>query len=503
MNHKFLLALGLLSFFVLLSYNNCLDNEFIWDDEFLIQKNTYLRSFSHLPKMLVSNSTAGFGGQDSFYRPTQNIYYLLIYQMFGESKIAFHLGNILLHLLNTLLLFFLTLNLFGRWPVAFLCALFWTTHPTHVEAITYISGTADPMATLFFLIASLVFPFKKPMQNLKKYGLSLVFVSLAIVSKEALIIAPALLSLIFAYKNNFSFKARLYTPLVPHWIIAFLYLLLRKTWLNFGESFQFYKTSNIYTENILYRCYTYLATLPEYLKILLTTTDFHMERSFPVHTQWFDSPVLLGFFLFFGSLFAALVLSIKKKQHIALFCWLWFFGSFVPMNGIIIPANSFILEHWLYLSSMSIFMLLGHIFTQIFTKQKNVATIIAVILVTLFSTKTIMRNEDWKTPIRFYTNILQYNSGTARIHNNLAMAYSEKKEWNSAIHHYKIAIEKSDSYSQTHHNLARAYIQLNRFDEALEHLNRSLEINPQFDHSIRLKQSLLQFINKKQGVTNQ
>jgi tetratricopeptide (TPR) repeat protein len=494
---KTLTVIGILLLAVGLAYFNCLQNEFIWDDEFLIEKNSYLRSFSNLPKMLVSNSTAGFGGVDNFYRPTQNIYYLLIFQMFGYNKVAFHMGNLLLHFLNSLLLFFVLTRLFKNRPLAFVSSLLWAVHPTHVEAIGYISGTADPMGLLFFLLCLLYFPFNKEEESFKSICLSTLFFSLSLISKEAMIVVPPLLMVTVAINRKPEmFHPKTYVTTLPSWVIAFSYLLIRKYWLNFNETYSFYKVSNIYTENMLFRAFTYLATLPEYLTILFWPTDLHMERSFPVFIEFTLPPVLMGFTALMLSFAVSAYLFIRKDQKMALWAWLWFFVAFVPMMGILIPVNSFILEHWLYLPSIGLFVVMASLLLKMQNfhplLMKGTTALICITLIVL----THYRNKDWRTPISFYSNILKYSEGSARVHNNLAMAYSAEKNWPLAIQHYQKAISLSDIYPQTHYNLARAYIQNNDLVKAQLHLQRSLEIKPDFIFAIELQKQLQDFIRK-------
>ncbi len=493
---KSLLPYSLLLLGVCLAYFNCLQNDFVWDDEFLIEKNSFLRSFSHAPKMLVSNSTAGFGGNDNFYRPTQNLYYLLIFQGFGYNKIAFHIGNILIHLLNAWLLFLLFIKIFKDSRVALIGSLLWAVHPTHVEAVSYISGTADPMGVLFMLLCFLAFPIENPWRKRPKLLLSLLFFFLSLVSKESMIVTPALLMLwIFFASKKTRWHWKTHTPSLPFWLLSFGYLLIRKFWLNFDETYEFYKTSNVYTENMVYRIFTHLATLPEYLKILFFPVDLHMERSFPVHVSLTNKPVLLGLLIFSLSLIVSLYQWPKKNEKL-LFSWLWYFAAFVPMMGILVPVNSFILEHWLYLPSMMMFACFALAIIKAEKIHPKTPLLLTVILCLTLIYLTHLRNQDWKTPISFYTNILQYSEGSARVHNNLAMAYSEKKQWGKAINHYLKAIELSDTYPQTHYNLARAYIQNNQFERAMQHLNRSLEIRQDFSYARDLKSQLENYLRQ-------
>jgi tetratricopeptide (TPR) repeat protein len=492
---------------VLLSYFNCLQNEFVWDDEFLIQKNTYLRSFEYFPKMLASNSTAGFGGTDNFYRPTQNIYYLLIYQAFGENKVAFHWGNIILHLLNALLLF----AVLQGWSVsrgwAFATSLLWAVHPTHVEAISYISGTADPMGLLFFLLALWVFPLDKPNQHWKAWLGALLFFIISLLSKEAMIVVPALLMLVLGLVNSERrWQWRHYLSTLPFWITAVLYLILRKTLLNFDQTYSFYKTSNIYTENMHYRAYTFLATLPDYLEIIFWPVNLHMEREFPVFTDPMSPPVILGLALVVIPLLISGWLFLKRGLAWPLFGWLWFFGAFVPMMGVLVPVNSFILEHWLYLPSIAVFLTLGYWLSRDLTRvlgrlPTQFSWLPLGVTCVFFMICTHLRNQDWRTPISFYSNILEHGQGSARVHNNLAMAFAEEQAFQKAIKHYLKAIDLADAYPQTHYNLARAYIQLQQYEKAKKHLMRSLELKSDFPYSINLLKQLEVFLSQQRAAS--
>ncbi len=492
MSSKNLYSLLLIVVVAALSYFNNLSNDFLWDDEFLIEKNTYIRDIKKIPEILVTNTTAGFGGKDNFYRPTQILYYLFIYQLFGESKEAFHLANIFLHILNGLLLYFLILSLFKSQKLALITSLLWTVHPAHVEAITYVSGTADPMGGAFFLASILLF--LKYLKNRKKRELlisSMIFI-LALASKEALVVGPALLMVLLFCQNQDRFNPKKYYVTLPFWVISLSYLFLRKTLLNFDNTFDLYKTSNVYTENILFRIYTYLATLPEYLKIIFFPKDLHMERAFSVYTEFLLTPVLMGVILFLISLSMSVYFFVKKNNPIFLWGWLWFFVSFIPMNGILIPVNSLILEHWLYLSSMGVFLVIAYLITLV-SSERLMALKTGLIVISLMAL-THLRNRDWRDPITFYSNILKYTAGTARVHNNIAMAYADNQELEKAKAHYLKAIENSDIYPQTHYNLARVYIQLFMYKEALDHIEQSLKLSPDFSYSIELKTQLTDFL---------
>jgi protein O-mannosyl-transferase len=472
---------------VFLAYANVYDNAFLFDDEFLIVKNQLIRSWEFLPVLFQVNSTAGSGGTDSFYRPMQALMYLLTYKTFGLSTAGFHFLNVSLHAVNAVLIVVLGLRLGLHRAAVFAAAMIWSLHPVHTEAVTYMSATADPLHTLFTLAGMIVLIPKVPGAAVTwtRALTSGAWFALAILTKEAAIVFPALaVACLFAISEK-KWHWQTLVKTLPLWALAFAYLVARKTVLNFDESFQFYATQNVYTENVLYRIYTFLATLPAYFGLLLWPQGLHMERSFPVYVNFFVWPVVIGAVIVLVSL-ALLVRGALRPGKA--FAWLalswgvlWFFAAHVPHMGILIPVNAFFLEHWLYLPSIGLIVGAAHFSVQLLGSKAVVAFAVAASCGLGFL--TFKQNQVWRDAITFYTHILKFNPGTARLHNNLAMAYTDRRHLEKAQEHYFKAIEISDTYPQTHHNLGLLLSEQGRVEEAIKHWERAVEMNPRFHHS--------------------
>ena len=464
---------------VFVVYANVYGNEFLYDDEFLIQKNSFLREWSGIYKSFLMSSTGGSGGVDSFYRPLQGFFYTLIFQIFGESTLGFHLLNVSLHAANAGLLFYLGQSLgFSRWGSG-LAALLWSVHPVHTEAITYMSGTADPLYTFFSLIGLILLArsFKG-----RDVALALMAYVLALLSKESAIVFPALAVACRFQTSLQRWNWRSYIFSWPLWLLAIFYLVARKTVLNFDNTFHFYKTANIYTENVFYRFLTFLATLPSYGQLLLYPSGLHIDRNFPVFIRIFDGPVMAGLGLV---LLAVGILWRERRQAKPLwsFAVMWFTAAHVPNSGVALPVNALILEHWLYLPTVGLFLCLGEALHSLPLRLKTISVWAAGMVVLLWGAVTWMQNEVWANPIQFYSRILAFEPRVARVQNNLAMAYSDLGQDDLALQHYNAAIRLSDVYSETHHNMALLLLRRREDAAAIEHLQRALAINPDFFRS--------------------
>src|SRR6266511_1389269 len=105
-------------FFILglLIYGNSLLNSYIADDFGQVKENVTIRSVFNIPGQFIrSTFYQGNTQVDSdapFYRPVQSSVYSLIYLFSREYPFGFHLTQILVHITNSILIFFLFSHFF-------------------------------------------------------------------------------------------------------------------------------------------------------------------------------------------------------------------------------------------------------------------------------------------------------------------------------------------------------------------------------------------------------
>ena len=459
--------------FGILVYANSFSNEFLYDDEHYIQKNPYIRDFSYLKDIFTKNVGAGVYRVDNFYRPIQLLAYSIVYHISGLNVFGFHLLNFLLHLSNAFLIYFFTLALFKRREMSFISSLLFMVHPIQTEAITYMNGTADPLAMFFGLLT--LFFYLKMNQSIAYYFLSLISFSLALISKETMVILPFLVIVVDLYKGEF-IKEKL-GKYIPYFILMGGYILVRLTMFNFTESLNLFGASNLYTENLHYRIFTFLASLAEYYKLLLFPIDLRYDRAMIVFISFFTPKVLFSF-IFFLIFFYFAYRSFKSNKVIFL-GFMWFFISLGPVSGII-PINGFVMEHWLYFPSVGFLIVLSYLMAKL---NKSIYLPLLLGIAIIFSCLTIARNKDWRNQIVFYNKILEHNPNIARVHNNLANAYKDKGMIDRAERHYKMAISLADAYAETHHNLALLYLRKGEIKEGIAELKKAIAINDNFVYS--------------------
>jgi tetratricopeptide (TPR) repeat protein len=312
----------------------------------------------------------------------------------------------------------------------------------------------------------------------------------------------------------------------PLWLVSVTFVGWRMTATGFDgpqtydKIFQQHDFSNLqlYADHFSYRLYTFLATLPAYAKLIVWPSDLHMERSFPVFVNFWQTHVVAG-----AAMVIAAAIVIIRDRHPAL-SWglLWFGASLFPNTGLIFPMNAQFLEHWMYVPTIGLVLgvveyicdLSGGILKRGACNKKSTSVFMAtppspptptrgrelhgsfvnnisIILITciaiLFAIRTAEQNVVWHDAFSFYGNIFKYHESSARAHNNLAMAYSDRGDYIAAVAEYEKAIALTDTYAETHHNLALTLLQMPDADrhipDVIAHLQRATDIDPNFYRS--------------------
>ena len=144
-NHAALAALVLMA---VVSYFPATQAGFVWDDEGYSPPPSRCGSASGLARIWFSPTAVPSEGH---YWPLVYTTFWLEHKLWGFAPAGYHLVNLLLHLVNTLLLWRILLRL--PVPGAWLVAAVFAVHPLHVETVAWVIERKDLLAALFYLAA--------------------------------------------------------------------------------------------------------------------------------------------------------------------------------------------------------------------------------------------------------------------------------------------------------------------------------------------------------------
>jgi tetratricopeptide (TPR) repeat protein len=457
MKKKLIPPLLLIIAVVFAAYFHSLSNPFIWDDEALVLKNPLIRTSILTPKIFTSDLYNGISAGSNFYRPLQTLSYALDYKLWRFDPLGYHLTNIILQAAASCLVLILFFILTRNPAISLTASLLFALNPLSAEAVAYVSGRAEMLLGIC-LLASLIL-FVKSLDS--RYGVYLyifssLFFILGLLSKELALVFPLVLFAYLFYFKRLDAKGRL--SLIPFFLIAAAYLILRLTVLKFLTLRPPALTDVPF--------YLRISVLPEvlltYFRLLLLPVDLHMSRTLVRPTSFF------GFFFAWLALGLIVAWCIKifrneKGRKVFPFMVFWFFVFILPQSGLL-AINAFVSEHFIYLSSLSLFLGLAFILHK-YLKPK-LFIIISSVFILFYGLLTTSRVYDWKDPLVFYRKIIRYSPDSFQAHNNLGLQYEFRGDLEAAAGEYKKAIAIKPDLLEAHSNLANLYFKKGMIAEA-------------------------------------
>ena len=213
-----ILSILLLSLIIIVVFTPCLKNGFTnWDDDILVKNNPGIKILSggNIVKIFTSFHFA-------HYHPLVLLSYSLEYGLFGLNPGVYHATNVLLHIINALLVFWLFYLLSSRVSVSLVTALFFAVHPLRVESVAWIAERKDVLYALFFL-GGLIAHFYYTKRNSKKYYFLCLFLFLLSLLSKAMAVSFPFVLLVIDYGAGRKITGRTLLEKAPFFALAVIF----------------------------------------------------------------------------------------------------------------------------------------------------------------------------------------------------------------------------------------------------------------------------------------
>ncbi|MBN1951916.1 MAG: tetratricopeptide repeat protein [Bacteroidales bacterium] len=494
----------ILVFLTTLVFSPTIHNKFrSWDDNYYITSNQLIKDFSVDGVKTLWTKRTGLGGT----RLTLTSF-MLDYKLWGLNPAYFHAENVLWHVSNTVLLFFLILRLFRKRDIAFITAILFAIHPMHVESVAWAVERKDVLYTFFLLLclhayiyyvrtekaylkviwwlawmltfylswhskfSAVAIPF---LLFLMDYGLKRRFTLWVILEKIPMLwfVGSEVYRLTIGTQSNMGFQGR---KLVQDLHPSFSYSLLDKTLLA-SYSLLFYLLRFILPVNLT-------AIVPYPLKL-----NGHFPQEYYIALLLCILLIAFVIFLFvryrktcgkylFGLLFFLLPVSI--------------FLHFVSIKGVVVVADRYTYVPYIGLSLMLSFFITGIKKQQV----RNYAWTAFGLIVIVFSVASHQRTKVWKDDLTLFTDVLKKDPTVIEALNNRGNAYNHLGRYDLAIKDFSRGIELNPSYKFLYNNRAQTYHRIDSNYLAIQDLNKAIELDPYFLDAYLNKGSLQLIINQ-------
>ena len=509
MNKLFLAILAVICFAVYFSY---LSNGFVFDDKVLVEANPLIKSASLLPNVFKSGIYeywTGIQPYDRMYRPLQMFTYYLDYNLWGLNPAGFRLSNLILHLFNSVLVFYLVFLIFKNKLLAASSSVLFLVHPAHISTVAYISARGDLLSGFFILACCILFLRFLDSGNYGLYFLSILAATLALLSRENALLIILFLNLIIWTRGHGLPSFRQSHKYLTGFLILFVvYFSLR--FIILGPSglilHPFYLNGAL-------RLVNFCNIIPRYILLLIWPVNLRMFHSTALINK-LTSPVLLLAVLGLILLLVALIKWRKEKPTVFNFSLFWFLLGIIPVYFYLDAypdlSKALMAESWLYLPSIGFCIVWSYI-CLLNKRGKLIISACVIILGSLVLANRIY----WRNDVAFYKRVLQFLPEDSIIQRNLAAAYITEGNFplayrtikklekyyadtpivNMAWGQYYLAsgqpVEALNYYRQilgkgffTNYSMGLCYAKLGDLDKAIAFNQASFSLNPLFVSNI-------------------
>lgn len=502
---KLRLYIGLLVLVVLLAYANSAPNGFTNDDLHLYIVHNSQVTHPSLNALFTPHPFT------KVFRPVTFGTFALNWKLGQESALGFHVVNILLHAMVTVLLYILLLRLFqgSSYPaeLALTACLLFAAHPIHTEAVTSIVGRAELLAAGFLLAAWLLHLQDREIP-------ALVCLILALLSKESAVVFLALI-VIGDYAEGKWKPTRRYVGVAA---VTLLYLgaLWKVQGGHFGPGYIAPLDNPLVAIPSGPRILNAFRIGWKYVGLQFYPGTLSYDYSYnqiPLYWAWrYLLPAALATVAAVG----CWILAVKQKKKGLILAGGIYMAAFATTANILIPIGTIMGERLAYLPSVGFCLLIALTWTWLLQWRQKIAWGVLALIVFALGFRTIVRNRDWKNDLTLFSADVRNAPRSAKTHHAAALAYINaghidfaRKEldlslqiypnnatalatygllesWQGNYREAGLRMEKAldmigrdnPAYDEITVNLATVYMRAGHMDGALELLNREIAESP-------------------------
>jgi len=446
------------------------------------------------------------------------------YELYGLNAVGYHVSSLLLHILNTLLLFLVLRRMTGEtWKCLTVAALF-GVHPLNIESVVWIAERKNLLSTLFWILTLFTYVRYVERPGWRRYLQALFLFALGLTAKPMLVTLPVVLLLLDYWPlRRFSVVTRwgeegfsdsvkkgsilqgLLKEKIPFFLLSLLSVLITLYAAKIGGAVKsiadFPLSGRI--GNALIACVSYLDKMiwPVDLAIFYPYTT-----SRPV---WQFTAALL-----FLTAITFLVVFKRRTHPYLVTGWLWYLVTLLPVIGIIQVGFQSLANRYAYVPLIGIFLIIAWCVPELLKTQtsRRFLPITAVFMILIFSFSTWAQLPHWRnseaafqhalkvTEDNFiaqcgmgdvwqsrgvfqvarlhYQEALRIKPGYAQAHNNLAVILMQEGRIAEAEAGFREALKHKPDLAEAHNNLGAALVLQEKFQEAATHFARALELKP-------------------------
>jgi Tfp pilus assembly protein PilF len=458
-----------------------------YDDDAYVTENAHVQSGLNWNTVKWAFTTYEFVN----WHPLTWISHALDYQMFQLDAGGHHESSVALHVLNTLLLFWVLLRATGSPGPSLVVAALFALHPINVESVAWISERKNLLSTLFFLLALGAYRWYAREPRVTRYAAVAALFALGLMAKPQVITFPFVLLLWDYWPLQRMFADRTEAPpenpaTIPakslSWLILeklpLLAICLASAIITLRAERTGGTLSGIYFHPFSVRLQNAILSYVQYV------AHAFWPSSLALYYPYASGDSLMRWQVIAASVFLAAVTAlviVNRRRRYLLVGWFWFLGTLVPMIGLRQVGIQAMADRYAYLSFIGLFIMVcwG---VRGWTRQRHIssAALAAVGTVALVALAVMTHRQlaYWDNNVKLWSHAAAVTRDNYMAEDHLGGALLANGQMELAMPHFyrAVAINPDDpdsnlnigAYEQQQRNFPQAIVRYNQVISATQ-----------------------------------
>lgn len=406
--------------------------------------------------------------------PLKNISLMLDFQFYGFNPGAFHLTNVVLHAIATVLLF-LVLRRATRaiWQSAFVAVVF-AIHPLRAESVVWIEERKDVLSGLFFMLTLAAYLHYTRKPSIARYLTMSILFAAGLLSKPMLVTTPFILLLLDYWPLGRivdlpSFR-RLLLEKIPLFALSIVDAVLISCGIAPAHSAadQLSFLARIGNAFVSYLVYIWQMIWPANLGVFYP----YPQHGLPLWQVGSAAAILLAI--------AIATFAMRKSKKYLLVGWFWYLSVLLPVIGIVQINLQAHADRYTYLPQIGLYLLIGWGIADLSASwryRKQIIGAVAIIVIVALASIGRVQASYWRDSETLWTHTITVTKENYFAHASLADLLMRRGRVAEAIAHSEEALRIRPGDADGQNNLGLASLQTGDVRRAVAHLQKALEID--------------------------
>ena len=430
-------------------------------------------------------------GHASNWHPLTWLSHMLDVELFGMKPGPHHLSSVLVHMVNTLLLFGVLQRMTGQVGRSAVVAGLFGVHPLHVESVAWVAERKDVLSTLFWLLTLWGYVEYVRRPGWRRYVVVMGLFGLGLMAKPMLVTLPFVLLLLDVWplgrlavaagarSGETWIDRRAAWGLVVEKLPLFGLTVVSSV-VTFAVQQHGGAVSRVELFPFGQRVANAMVAYVAYLGKMLWPTGLAVFYPYPHGLPLWQ---VVGSALVLLAVTAVAIGLVRRAPYVAV-GWCWYVGTLVPVIGLVQVGSQSMADRYTYVPLIGVFIVLAWGVPALVGSWPQRRVVLGLAAGAGLVASVVIASHQvqyWKNREALWTRAVEVTIDNWNAHDHLGLVRAAQGRVDEAIAHYRAALRIRPDYEGAHVNLGNLQAARGRMDDAIAHYGEALRIKPDLE----------------------